>query len=464
MELQNIIPQKRFTILLGKNGAGKSTILRQLDTIEGLNTKYVTPLMTLTLKYDPNIETNVSNNENWLPLQMRKNRFDKFREQSAYQFRNLETLVLREIERNPQIRADATYTFDTTLNQINELLPAIEMRRSDRGFSVHSRSGEKVPEDALSSGESELISLGIELLVFARESREDKYLLLDEPDVHLHPDLQQRFIEFVEKIAIDYNFRVVIATHSTAIIGAFRDKGNVQITPVISKDQTVFETFSYDPVCHEILPIFGTHPLSSQFNRTPVLLVEGDDDKRVIDQLVRSSGGAVLLSPCVVGTVSEMSRWESWLNAVLPSIYDNPVAYSLRDLDSAANAAIDNLGIVRRAKLNCYAIENLLLTEECLAQQGFTEQGFLAELEHWIDTHPNHQATQEIGVLANDFENRRTLNIKNSRNVLVALLGSLKPWEVLIGQLLANNGSLTSGSLNSLRVFLGQGAIRVLFS
>lgn len=463
MTLRDLIAQRRFTILLGKNGAGKSTALRQLDSARDVNTKYITPERGGALKYDPNLETQISNSDDWLPRAMRRNRFEKFREQSAYQFRTLETLVLREIEKVPAIRGDSSYTFDTTLNKINGLLPAIEMRRSERGFSICSKQGERVSEDVLSSGESELIALAIEVLVFARAEDSDKYLLLDEPDVHLHPDLQQKFIEFVEGIAKRHDFRVVIATHSTAIIGAFHDKQHVQIVPMTSKDQDTFSKFDYEPICQEILPIFGTHPLSSHFNKKPVLLVEGEDDKRVIDQLVRSANGNVKLSPCVVGTVTEMNKWENWLESFLPSIYDDPVAYSLRDLDSATTPAIDDLKIVRRTKLNCYAIENLLLTTECLAKNGFSEESFLDELNNWIQSHPAHQATGGIHLLVESFGNRRTLCIKNSRNVLVALLGSLKPWEVLIGQLLAHDFDRTTTSQHSLKQYLGPEAVEILF-
>jgi AAA15 family ATPase/GTPase len=464
MALQDHISNKRFTVLLGKNGAGKSTMLRALDSNGAINTKYVTPERGGTLKYDPNIETNISRNENWLATVMRKNRFEQFRQQSAYKFRNLEILVLREIEKKQELRADSSYTFETTIQSINDLLPAVKIARSDRGFTVSSKvDDQNVPEDSLSSGESELIALGIEVLVFARESQVNKYLLLDEPDVHLHPDLQQRFIEFVEATAKKYDFRVVIATHSTAIIGAFRDQSEVQIIPVLSRDQAEFYAFNYDPVCHEILPIFGAHPLSSQFNRAPVILVEGEDDKRVIDQLVRSSRGKVLLSPCVVGTVSELNRWEAWLNSVLPSIYDQPRAYSLRDLDDAETCDIDDVGIVTRAKLNCYAIENLLVSDECLAQHGFSEDGFIAELRNWVASHPRHQASDDVGLLAEMFTARRTKNLKSVRNVLVALLGSQKPWEVLVGQLLAANREVAATSENSLKSYLGNKAVRVLF-
>ena len=96
------------------------------------------------------------------------------------------------------------------------------MVRNDMGgFPVLTKSGQPLDEANLFSGESELIALAIEVLVFSRQSMANKILLLDEPDMHLHPDLQQRFTAFVKSIAVAHNFCVVIATHSTAIIRAF---------------------------------------------------------------------------------------------------------------------------------------------------------------------------------------------------------------------------------------------------
>src|SRR5690606_13326230 len=160
--------------------------------------------------------------------------------------------------------------------------------------------------------------------------------------------LQQRFISFVEKSAVDHDYKVVIATHSTAIIGSFSGKADLQIIPISSAQQKDFESFRSDKVCSEILPIFGAHPLSSMFNKSPVVLVEGEDDRRVIEQVVRSGNGRFSFSPCPVGTVNDMNQWENWLNQFLPVIYDDPKAFSLRDLDQSAQSEIDDLGCVTR--------------------------------------------------------------------------------------------------------------------
>lgn len=289
-------------------------------------------------------------------------------------------------------------------------------------------------------------------------------LLLDEPDVHLHPDLQQRFTSFIQRVAEERDVRVVIATHSTAIIGAFTDSADLQIVPVTDRGQTQFNAFRSSKIAQEILPVFGVHPLSTAFNKNPVLLVEGEDDKRVVEQIVRSSNGRVKLSPCPVGTVSELADWERWLNDVLPALYDDPRAFSLRDLDDASRSEIDDVGIVTRVRLNCYAIENLLLTDECLQAHGHTKDTFRELLAKWVADFPEHQAISSVKELLQSFDERRSTKIKDLRNIVVALLGSTKPWEVVVGQLIATAPTTElRPSEHSISNYLGEKALALFF-
>ena len=238
MNINEIINNTKFVVLLGKNGSGKSTLMRRINENDKSKTKYISPERGGVLKYSPGIEETIASSPTWIDDTRRKNRFEQFREQSATQFRNLELLILREIEKEASKRNDPSYTFDTTLEKINKLLPAIKLIRADRGFTIETISGQHVPEDNMSSGEAELVALAIEVLVFSRLSINDKIILLDEPDVHLHPDLQNRFIKFIEALAIEKNFKIVIATHSTAIISSFSSKADMKIVPVQNKEQS----------------------------------------------------------------------------------------------------------------------------------------------------------------------------------------------------------------------------------
>jgi hypothetical protein len=381
--------------------------------------------------------------------------------------------VLREIERDTEKRNNHSYTFETVLEDINSLLPAIELKRTDRGFEVYGTHGEraKIDNKDISSGESELVALAIEILVFSRTSVPGKILLLDEPDVHLHPDLQYRLGQFLIKYAKeggtegeDKDFKVVIATHSTALTSAFVEELEAQVLPITSMSQDSYKPFTLDDKSKTLLPIFGIHPLSQQFLRSPILLVEGDDDKRVFDQVVRSSNGALSFWPCSVGSVSSLAEWESWLDDYLPSIYDEPFALSLRDGDGT-DESIDDLEIVKRARLNCYSIENLLLCEQSLFNSGHSQETFISAIAKWIELHPDHSRQSTMQTLLSDFDARKDMPLKDIRNILIALLDSTKPWEVYVGQLIAgHHGDLTesSPSVNSLQNYLGADVIEKL--
>lgn len=454
-QLLAIIKKKPFSILLGKNGAGKSSLLRALDQRTDIESVYITPERGGVLKYNPGVDSNLASSSNWITDSRRVNRFEQFREQAAVRFRRLELSVLREIETDTSKRKDHSYTFEQYLCELNILLPHVSLKRSENGFTIVSKSGDIVPEENISSGESELIALAIEVLIFARDSKSERFLLLDEPDVHLHPDLQQRLVQFIEKLALGSNFKVVIATHSTAIVGSFDAQENVTIIPVDSKFQATFKPFSYDKILSNILPIFGTHPLSSHFNNMPVLLVEGDDDKRVIEQIVRSSNGKVKLSPCDVGSVNMLHKWEVWLSEYLPALYDNPRGYSLRDLDSGNSSVIDDIGCVKRAKLNCYSIENMLLTKESLDEHELSEEDFCEKLRAWASSNLTNKYRTDVESLADNFNSRRIAKLKSVRNIIVAILGSSKPWEVIVGQILAGSENSRQNETNSVRDYMG---------
>ena len=136
----------KVNVILGKNGCGKSSALRSIDSafqgnaIRGM-AKYITPERGGSLRYDGNVETNVNANPNWLPNTRRVNRSDNFRQVSVGEFRRLETLVLRKIERDPEVRRDSSFTFDATVNRINSLLDQVQIERGDDAGCRVARAG-----------------------------------------------------------------------------------------------------------------------------------------------------------------------------------------------------------------------------------------------------------------------------------------------------------------------------------
>jgi len=462
----------RINIVLGKNGCGKSTMLRLVE--QGLasqpqtygKTKYITPERGGSLIYEAGVEQAITNDTNWLSGQRRGNQSINFRQQSVAQYKKLEILVLREIENGRRDEKD--YTFDLYVNKINSLLDNIEIKRHDTAFKIYQkRTTSEFNANAISSGESELISLGIECLIFSRECIPDKenILFLDEPDVHLHPDLQVRLMHFLKDLVLESNFKVVIATHSTAILGALESYDDTNLSFLnFNQKEADFKVIS--EVYRRVLPVFGAHPLSNIFNEAPILLVEGEDDERIWQQAVRSSNGKIKIYPCSVNSVNSMKDFEQEAQKIIQTVYDKAKGYSLRDKDDSTEEIIDLLPIIRM-KLSCRNAENLLLTDEVLSALGVTWDQVKERIGTWLKANAQHTHFSIINGLKNGGYNRKNYDIKEIRNDLMGIIGSAKPWEVAIGQSIAGlswNDSTTFGEDGKMLSYLGKKVAENLIS
>jgi hypothetical protein len=378
------------------------------------------------------------------------------------QYRRLESLIHREFEDRGEPANFALY-----LEQLNGLLDNVRLRRGDPTFDVVSARDETpIEAPRLSSGESELISLGIEALVFSREIVVDKpnYLLLDEPDVHLHPDLQSRLIAFLTTLVDEHGFTVLIATHSTAILGSLSSVEDSTVAFIRGGDRQIsFRTITES--LDRILPVFGAHPLSNVFNERPILIVEGEDDERVWQQAVRSSRGRIAIYPVSCSGVTGMHDYEEEVRRVVSSIYDAPQAFSLRDRDDGPEE-IDDLPPVSRMRLSCRAIENLILCDDVLDAVGLDWDTAKEKMDRWINSQPEHVRFDDmVGFQAADYP-RKSADLKQIRLVLVdAILGSTKSWEVLVGQVIAGAERPDAGATpdpDSLQAYLGAKACSLL--
>lgn len=468
MDLQNIQEFnlnniEKLNVVLGKNGCGKSHLLKALEQglkgREGIGkVRYITPERGGVLRYEPGIDQAISDDVNWMDNNRRGNQSANFRGQSATLFRRLELLVLREIEQESQEPGYAPRTFETAISSLNQLLDRVELKRDDRrAFAIVDReTNVEAGPESVSSGEAELISLGIEFLSFAKEcvAGKDNYLLVDEPDVHLHPDLQDRLTKFMVETLKDTPIQLILATHSTALLAGLANRAVTHVAFMRRKDKTLNFKLVSD-TDRAILPIFGAHPLSNVFNQSPILLIEGEDDERVWQQAVRSSNGKVRIFPCVVAGLPHFSDFETEVNNVLGSVYDDAKGYSLRDRDQQPELIADE-GHIVRMRLSCRAAENLMLSDDTLTLAGTNWPALESQIGEWIKVMGAHQYHAQVKLFADQGFDRKGADLKEIRNILVGLI-STKPWEVLVGQAiaqLAQNGGVASA--NSLRDFLGE--------
>lgn len=458
-----LIEIDKFNIILGKNGCGKSFLLKAIDAQIVNNgfskVRYISPQRGGYLRYEPNIEQNLANSPGWLEQVRRNNQSENFKQQSTTLFRQLEILFLRELETDHVKPGYMPRNFDETVNRINSLLDRVKIERdASKVFRIVVKAtGLDAPPDQISSGESELISLAIEILTFSYDTRPgtNNILLMDEPDVHLHPDLQERLAQFIIAALTDKPVILIIATHSTALVAGLGSDRSTRIA-FMRQGDTELRFRVVSDVDRQLLPMFGAHPLSNVFNNTPALLIEGEDDARVWQQAVRSAGGKLKVFPCIVDGIPNFSEFEVEVNNILQSVYDNAQAFSIRDRDKTPEE-IDDLGSIVRARLACRAAENLMLCDEVLRSSGIEWTELKSRILSWIESNSSHPYYNDMVLFADEGFDRKNHDIKTIRNITLGLFSN-KPWEVLVGQSiarLANNDRPLTLSDASLQAFLG---------
>lgn len=264
-------------------------------------------------------------------------------------------------------------------------------------------------------------------------------------------------MQFLHKLVSASSFRVVVATHSTAILGAIESLSHTRIVFLTFGQKEIFFK-SISAIYKKILPVFGAHPLSNVFNQAPLLLLEGEDDERIWQQVVRSANGRISLYPCSVDGLGDMNKFETEAITVMRSVYDNARAFSLRDMDLTSDE-IQSMAPMVRMRLSCRAAENLMLTNESLQSMGLSWEDLKSRIEHWLQTNREHVHFGVMEKFKLGGFDRRTFDLKVIRNDLMGVMGSCKPWEIVVGKVIAKvewDGTTTFDQEGTILAYLGE--------
>jgi len=255
----------------------------------------------------------------------------------------------------------------TIPRQIGQAFPPYELRRSSDETSI---SG----VDQLSSGEAQILLLGLDILTAAAmweiNGTQERIMLIDEPDAHVHPDLLVRFADFLTEAAEAYKFQTVVATHSTSLLAALGQFGgggsSVIYLDRVSQD---FKAQPFDDVLKELASCLGGHALMGPLFGVPLLLVEGDDDYRIWSQVPRHHVVSFSVLPSGGQQILNHQRALEKVLHALREPGEIKSGYALIDGDKGkpqenAETPQQHIGFIQ---LNCHESENLFLTDEVLA-------------------------------------------------------------------------------------------------
>ena len=116
--------------------------------------------------------------------------------------------------------------------------------------------------DELSTGQKTLLS---KILYIYFKDYKDKVILIDEPELSLHPKWQNQILSVYEKLAEKNECQIIIATHSPHIIGSAKPKYLRVLKKVNEKIEVVKYTQSYGLEFGQIL----TGIMGVEYLRTP---------------------------------------------------------------------------------------------------------------------------------------------------------------------------------------------------
>jgi hypothetical protein len=367
---------KDITVVVGKNGSGKSLLLRAWRDQKPAEIHYIVPERTGELDFNPGYMTDEQDGVTRRGQSARNFNPDYRRRILG----RLQTLFMKRGNVRegiaPGSPTDIEAMLHVLLPDFNVSLvgagnpPYVIRRQGDAGIIGQ--------VDQLSSGEVQLITMGLDALTIASiweiESPASRVMLIDEPDAHIHPDLQARFADLITRIVDRYKVQVVVATHSMSLLTALTQFGGAKAATVfLSREKNNYKAEVPSAVTREIAACLGGHVLMGPLFGSPLLLVEGDDDYRIWGQVPRHHVVSVAVIPC--SGSDEVKRYQAKLEQVFDALsepHDVPIGFALLDGDKEVpQAHPSNLQRhVRFIKLECHESENLYLTDEVLRSLG----------------------------------------------------------------------------------------------
>jgi energy-coupling factor transporter ATP-binding protein EcfA2 len=448
-----------ITAVFGKNGSGKSRLLRAIRDTDPKHCHYIIPERIGAFEYSPG---------NLAEEGDARSRRGASQTNFNNTYRTRVTTRVQAYFLARGTRDDPTqYTRPSELSRfLGMLLPDFEMTltgKSNPPFRLIRKATEQPvgSVEQLSSGEAQVLTIALDLLTIAAmwelDEAPKRVMLIDEPDAHIHPDLQVRFADFVVSIASYYDLQVVVATHSPALLAALGQFGG-QSASVIYLDRTraEFKAAPFSSGVRELAACLGGHALMGPLFGVPLLLVEGDDDYRIWSQVPRHHVVSFSVIPC---GGDEIFRYQRSLELIFSALREptKPAGFALLDGDKALPAASPDQpqDHIKFLRLKCHEAENLYLSDEVLEDLGIT----WGEAVTRIVSEAHRFGQKEAGLATAAGWDRREVDIHELVDQLTQILDPKNVhWTIRVGRAIGSQRPV-----GQLADFLGDAIVEALW-
>jgi GTPase SAR1 family protein len=333
--------------------------------------------------------------------------------------------VTKRLDRYGEILRDTIVDPWTPLKDLtHNLLPHLTFAKIDTGdrnqvrclWQVHGTET-FVDFDDLSSGEKSIIQMFYPLVEHEinallseikangqAESRPEICVLVDEPELHLHPNLQIKVLDYLRLLTTRSNTQVILATHSPTIVeyASFEELFLLRPIELVGLDENqLVQVASDEERLRFLRDVFGT--TANLTAMQPIIIVEGTDEKGAkktvpdrklyralhpgFDGVTLIAGGGKGEAKSLLRILDEaLKRFSSQLNAV-----------ALLDRDTELVSGDEQVHL-----LPVSMIENFLLDPDSIweAIQSVVERTTLRTVDDVasaLDSLLNDQESDEIG-------------------------------------------------------------------
>jgi len=264
------------------------------------------------------------------------------------------------IERNPNPLAKYKKIFEDLLpgKKLMDINPA-----QPKEFQYQDETGQTLNFRSLSSGEQEVIKV---LFDVARKEIRHSIIIVDEPELHLHPTLTFKLIEALKSIG-EHTNQFIFLTHSADLISTYYSTGNVYfIDSAQTGTNQAHRLSDLNHSHHELVQLIGEN-LGLFAVGKKIVFVEGESssiDRLTYHKIALSVKPELKISP--VGSVVNIGALKTVEEQLRNSVFGLDM-YMLRDRDGLRQEQIDELE--KGKKLICLKrrhIENYFLNENIL--------------------------------------------------------------------------------------------------
>ena len=442
----------RVMIVTGPNGCGKSTLLDGLRWAPGPHGPilYVGPHRTSgrqTVQMQYLFQQKVSMRQlqagNNLPSVQGVNihsqqrsawDFDETSNYLKYALCQVEldrqTAVTDRFDRDGEIdQGDIPDIWEPLKEMTKNLLPHLHFHKIDVSnrdgvrclWKVHTKNLE-VDIDDLSSGEKAIIQLffplienriqarieqskGAEHDVEDRLSEEEVCVLMDEPELHLHPNLQGKILDYIRNLAVKEQIQFIIATHSQTIVERASSDELYLLRPaelVQEQENQLLRVATNEEKLNLMRDTFGsTSNITAMRN---ILVVEGKKagisskhatDERVFSFLSDRFAQVTIFSG---GSKGECIKLAQVLNELLSRDLSNQLrAFALVDRDLTENESTrPNVITLPVSMIENFLVDPQVLWEAISLVRHKTSLHTLTDIDHALDGLLNDLHAHEV--------------------------------------------------------------------